>query len=110
MSVLFYPNHTISIYRNRQIGTSNRYSMSATFTSYSADIQPASGERQQQFSDRWGAVFTAYVDSSDNVKEGDQIHTEDGKVYSVKGMRRWSGSAGFAELDHLELILVAVDA
>lgn len=107
---LFYPNHTITIYRNRRQGSTNLYGMSATFTPYQADIQPASAQRQQLAPDRWGAVFSAFVDSSDDIQEGDQIHTEDGKVYSVRGVQTWEGGGGFAELDHLELVLVALDA
>ena len=105
-----FPNHTISIYRNRRKGTANRWGMSATFTAYQADIQPAGSQRQQQFPDRWGALFSAFVDTNADVKEGDQIRTEDGKVYSVKGVQRWEGGGGFADLDHLELVLTAQDA
>lgn len=107
---LFFPNHSITIYRNRQIGASNRFSMSATYTVYSADIQPTSADRQQLAPERWGAVFTAFVDSSDDIREGDQIKTEDGKLYSVRGKKVWEGGGGFAELDHLELVLVALDS
>lgn len=107
---LFFPNHQITIYRNRRKGTANRWGMSATFTAYQADIQPASGIRQQQFPDRWGALFSAFVEVSDDIKEGDQIITEDGKKYSVKGIQRWDGGGVFTELDHLELVLVAQDA
>lgn len=107
---LFYANHQITIYRNRRKGITNRYGMSATFTGYPADIQPASPQRQQVSPGRWVASFTAFVDSSDNIQEGDQIHSEDGKVYSVKGVKTWEGGAGFAELDHLELTMTALDA
>lgn len=107
---LYYPNHTITIYRNRQKGSSNRYAMSATYTAYAADIQPASRQRQEMFPERWGALFSAFVDVSDDIQEGDQIITEDGKVYSVKGVQRWDGGGGFADLDHLELVLSAIDA
>lgn len=105
-----FPNHTVTVYRNRRIGSSNRYSMSATFTPYSADIQPASMEKQQLAPGRYGAVFSAYVDSTDSVKEGDQVHDENGKVYSVRAVQSWEGGGGFADLDHLELTLIAEDA
>lgn len=105
-----FPNHQISIYRNRQINGTNRFTMSATFTPYNADIQPGSSLRQQLVPERWGAVFTAYVDSSDDIQEGDQVRTEDGKIYSVRGVQKWEGGGGFADIDHLELILVAQDA
>lgn len=107
---LFYPNHSITIKRNRRKGSTNRYAMSATFTVYSADIQPASSTRQQQFPNKFGSLFSAFVDASDGINEGDQIITEDNKLYSVKGVQRWQGGGGFAELDHLELVLVALDA
>lgn len=107
---LYFPNHTITIYRNRRKGTSDRYGMSATYTAYYADIQPASRQRQEQFPERWGALFSAFVDSCEDIRENDQIVTEDGKVYSVKGVQRWEGGGGFAELDHLELVLVSIDA
>lgn len=107
---VFFPNHRITIYRNSRIGNTNRFNMSATYTAYQADIQPASQTRQEQFPVGWGALFSAFVDSSDDIQEGDEIRTEDGKVYSVKGVQRWDGGGGFAEVDHLELVLVAQDA
>lgn len=105
-----FQNHEITIYRNRRKGTSNRWGMSATFTGYPADIQPANPTRQDQFQERWGALFSAFVDTNADVQEGDQVRTEDGKVYSVKGVQRWDGGGAFTELDHLELVLVARDA
>lgn len=109
MSISF-ANHQITIYRSRRKGTALRWGMSATFTGYPADIQPASPTRQEQFPERWGALFSAFVDTSADVKEGDQIRTEDGKVYGVKGVQRWDGGGAFSELDHLELVLVSQDA
>jgi hypothetical protein len=81
--------------------------MSATFTSYQADIQPASQERTEFVQGRIGATFTAFIDATIDIKEGDQISTEDGKRYSVKGVSKWQG-AGL--LDHIELILTSQDA
>lgn len=104
---LFFVNHEIQIYRRRRKGTSDRYGMSATFTSYQSDIQPASQERTEFVQGRIGATFTAFIDASVSVKEGDQIVTEDGKRYSVKGVQVWAG-AGL--LDHIELILTSQDA
>lgn len=103
---LFFPNHQITIYRNRKIGSSDRFSMSATYTAYSIDIQPASDQRTEFLNGRIGATFTAYVETTVNIKEGDQIVTEDGKRYSVRGVANWSG-AGL--LDHKELALAAQD-
>jgi len=108
--MISYQNHTITIYRNRKIGSSNRFSMSATFTVYGADIQPASALRQQLVPDRFGAVFDGYVDSGTPIKEGDQIYDDSGKVYSVRGVETWSGGGGFADLDHIMITLVALDA
>lgn len=104
---IFFKNHEITIYRQRQIGSSGRFNISATFTSYGADIQPASQERLEMSGGRFGATFVAFVDTTADIKENDQIRTEDGKKYSVKGVSRWQG-AGL--LDHLELILVSQDA
>lgn len=105
-----YPNHTVTVYRNRQVGNSNRFSMSATFTPYAADIQPAGAERQQLAPDRYGAVYTAFVDSNDQVREGDQIRDENGKIYGVRAVQKWDGGGGFADLDCLELTVIALDA
>jgi len=106
---LFFTSHQITIYRNRRVAN-NRFSMSATFTVYGADIQPASIERQQLVNGRFGATFSAFVDTSVDIKEGDQVHiiggTFNGKVFSVKGASAWQG-AGL--LDHVELIMVAQD-
>lgn len=103
---LFFKNHEIQIYRNRQIGSANRYSMSATYTSYNADIQPASDQRTEFVNGRIGATFTAYVETDVDIKEQDEIRTEDGKRYTVKGVASWSG-AGL--LSHKELTLVSQD-
>lgn len=102
---LFFSNNQITIYRKRRKGSSNRWGMSATFTAYNADIQPASQERVQMVEGRFGAVYTAFVEATVDIKEGDQVVTS-GKRYAVRGVQTWSG-AGL--LDHLELVLVAQD-
>lgn len=104
---LFFPNHTIEIYRRRRKGTSDRYGMSATFTAYQSDIQPATQERTEFIRGRIGSTFTGFVDTTADIKEGDQIVTEDGKRYSVKGVQHWAG-AGL--LDYTELVLTSQDA
>lgn len=108
--MLFFSNHTITIYRRRRKGNTDRYGMSATFTAYQSDIQPASDVRTEQVGGRFGATFTGFVEAYVNVKEGDQIKIiggdYNGKVFSVKGVQRWEG-AGL--LDHNELVLVALD-
>lgn len=105
---LFFTSDQITIYRNRRVGSSHTFSMSATFTVYSADIQPASPERQELAPGRFGAVYTAFLDASVDIKEGDQVAvTDTQKRYSVKGVQRFQ-NAGL--LDHLELLLVAQDA
>ena len=106
--VLYFPNHSITIYRRRRKGSSDRYGMSATFTGYNADIQPASTERTEFVSGRIGTTFVAFVEATVDIKEGDQVvTTSDSKRYSVKGVQRWQG-AGL--LDHLELTLTSQDA
>ncbi|CAB4151797.1 hypothetical protein UFOVP585_37 [uncultured Caudovirales phage] len=102
---LFFAQSQITIYRNRKIGSSNRFSVSATFTAYQADIQPASLQRQQMEDQRYGALYTAFLEASVDVKEGDQIRVGN-KKYSVKGVQKWAG-AGL--LDHIELLLVSID-
>lgn len=104
---LFFKNHQITIYRQRRVGLADRFVISATYTAYDVDIQPAGRERTEMAQGRYGKVYTAYVDSLVDVKEGDQIvTTSDGKRYSVKGVSIWSG-AGL--LDHKELLIVAQD-
>lgn len=104
---LFFKNHSITIFRRKRKGSSDRYGMSATFTGYSVDLQPASQERTEFVSGRIGATFTAFIDATVDIKEGDYVHTEDGKVYAVKGVQVWQG-AGL--LDHIELTLTSQDA
>lgn len=106
MSTLFFANNEIQIYRRRRIGTTNRFSMSATYTGFPIDIQPATKERVEMFQGRWGSVFTGFVDVTVDVKEADQIVDSTGKRYSVKGVQRWQG-AGL--LDYIELALIAQD-
>lgn len=105
---LFFKSHQITIYRNRRRPGTNRFTMSATFTAYQADIQPADPERTESVNGRFGAIFTAFVDANVDILEGDQVViTDTGKKFGVKGIARWEG-AGL--LDHLELILESQDA
>lgn len=103
---IFFQNNQIQIYRRRRIGSSHRYSMSATGTIWPADIQPASPQRQESIEGRFGAVFTGFVDVDCDVNEGDQINVS-GKRYNVKGVQIYR-DAGL--LDHKELLLTSVDA
>lgn len=104
--VLFFKSHQIQIYRQRRIGSTNRFTMSATFTSYYADIQPEGlPERIQMANSRVGSVFRAYVEVNVNIKEGDQV-VANGKRYSVKGVQKWENAS---LLDSLELMLVSQD-
>lgn len=102
---IFFPSNEIQIYRKRRIGSSNRYSMSATLTGSRADIQPAGVERIQMADGRFGSVWQGFVSENVNLKEGDQI-VSSGKRYSVQGITKWDG-AGL--LSHQELLLVSVD-
>jgi hypothetical protein len=102
---LFFDNHEITIYRSRRKTGTDRYAMSATLTSYPADIQPASIERTESVPGRIGNIFDAFVEQSVDVKEGDQI-VASGKRYSVRGVSNWQG-AGL--LDHKELTLESLD-
>lgn len=103
---IYFKSHEIQIYRPRRISNTNRFTLSATFTAYQADIQPESRpERLEMANARFGTVWTAYVDEDVNIKEGDQV-VAGGVRYSVKGVQKWSG-AGL--LSHLELTLVSQD-
>lgn len=103
--MIFFESHQISIIRRRRIGSTDRYSLSSTFTVYGSDVQPASPERVQDSDGRFGALYSAFVDPGVNVKAGDQIRT-DGKTYGVRGVQTWTG-AGL--LDHKELLLESKD-
>lgn len=107
---LFFSSHEINIYRRRRIGSTNRFAMSATFTAYNADIQPASRERIEMVEGRLGKTWSAYTDVSVDVKEGDQLAVTDknGNTarYSVRGVSTWDG-AGL--LSHKELVIVSQD-
>ncbi len=104
---VFFQSHEITIYRQRRIGTSNRFSMSATFTAYNADIQPENRpERLENAQGRFGTVWTAYIDEDVDIKEGDQVVDGQGKRYSVTGVIKWQGAGLLA---HQELTLVSTD-
>lgn len=103
---LHFPNHSITIYRNRKVTGKDQFGMSATGTAAQIDIQPASDQRAEFVGGRVGATFIAFVEVDTDVKEGDQIVTEDGKRYSVRGVAIWDG-AGL--LSHKELTLVSQD-
>jgi len=108
MSTLYFTNAEIIILRSRQIGSADRYTLSATFTAMGADIQPASPERTEFINGRPGHVFTGFIGIDYHILEGDRIvvlnsdHTR-GKEYEVRGVNYWEG-AGM--LDHQELTLV----
>lgn len=104
---VFFNSNDIQLYRNRRIGSTNRFAMSATLTVFPADIQPASPERLEMVDGRFGAVYTTFMDPSIDIKEGDQaVDTATNKRYSVKGINHWEG-AGL--LDHIEIVLVSID-
>lgn len=105
MASIYFQSHEIAIYRQRRIGATNRYAMSATLTAYKADIQPAGVERIQLADGRFGSVWQAFIDPSVNLKEGDQV-VANGKRYSVQGITKWDG-AGL--LSHQELTLISQD-
>lgn len=104
---IYFSNSNFEIHRRRRIGSTHRYSMSATYTAYSGDIQPESRpERVEMSGSRYGSVWTAFVDTSVDVREGDEIRVDDGKVYSVKGVIEYADAN---LLDHKELTLVSQD-
>lgn len=106
--MIHFPTSTFEIFRKRRIGSTDRWAMSATLTAYVADIQPeARPERIQMEGGRVGTVWTAFVDTSVDIREGDEIHIVDtNKTYSVKGVIEYAG----ANLqDHKELTLMSQD-
>lgn len=104
---LHFPSDTIEVFRKRRIGSSHRYSISATLTAYRADIQPETRpERVEMDGSRYGTLWVAFVDASVDIREGDQVHIIDtDKVYSVKGVQIWDGGLQ----SHKELTLVSQD-
>lgn len=101
MTQVFFGSHEITIRRLRQYGQ-DKQNYSATFTAYSADIQPLDIVRTNQVEGRIGATFEAFVDASMDVREGDQL-VSGGYTYSVRSVSHYQG-AGL--LDHKYLILV----
>lgn len=102
---LFFANHQITLKRPRNL-SGIKYTISATGTAYSADIQPQAIERINQSGGRIGKTYDAYVGTECIVLEGDKIVTEDGKSYMVKAVSIYAG-AGL--LDHKQLIIEAQD-
>ena len=102
---IFFRNHQITILRARNT-SSIKYSYSATYTAYNADIQPQNGERVIQTGGRVGKSYDAFIDATVNIKEGDIVKTEDGKRYAIKAISTFEG-AGL--LDHTQLMIEAQD-
>src|ERR1051326_6025641 len=97
MSTLYFTNASIIILRSRQIGSSNRYSMSATFTALPADIRPASPERTEFINGRPAHVFLGFVGTEYLIKEGDRVVVINQsrariKSYEVRGVNYWQGA------------------
>jgi len=67
--MIYFASSQIQIYRFKQVGSSSKWTISATFTPYDADIQPATPERTQMASGQIGSVFTAYVDVDVDIKD-----------------------------------------
>lgn len=108
MSTIYFKSHEITIYRKRRIGSTNRFSVSATLTAYQMDIQPETRpERVQMDGSRYGTMWIGFISADVTIKENDEVRvTDTGKVYSVKGVQKWAG-AGL--LDHQELTLISQD-
>ncbi len=97
---IFFPSHSIMIRRLRPFGAAKQ-NFSATYTAYSADIQPLQGQRLNDAGGRIGRTYEAYIDPAIDIREGDQIDSE-GTRYSVKAVMYYHG-AGL--LDHKQLII-----
>lgn len=105
---LYFNSDQIQIYRQRRIGSTNRYSVSATLTAYNIDIQPETRpDRLEMSGRRYGTQWVGFISADVNIKEGDEIRVIDtGKRYGVKGVQTWA-NAGL--LDHKELSLISQD-
>lgn len=105
---VYFASDEIEIYRRRRIGSTHRYSVSATLTAYQIDIQPETRpDRLEMSGMRYGTQWVAFIAADVDIKEGDELRlTDTGKRYGVKGVQTWAG-AGL--LDHKELILVSQD-
>ena len=102
---MFFASHTISIRRLRPYGAAIQ-NFSATFTAYSADIQPAGVARTNDIGGRVGSIYDMWIDGSVPIKEGDQVDDGSGKRYSVKAVSRFEGSG---ILEHIQVILESRD-
>ena len=97
---VFFASHQITIRRLRPFGAAKQ-NFSATYTAYSADIQPLQAPRVNDVNGRIGKTYEAFVDATVDVREGDQIDAA-GVRYSVKAVMYFHG-AGL--LDHKQLII-----
>lgn len=102
--MVFFASHTITIRRLRPYGAIEQ-NYSATFTAYQADIQPSEAARVEQSGGRVGHLYDCWIDSSIDLREGDQVDSN-GKRYSVKSVSSYEGSG---ILDHSYVILEAQD-
>lgn len=97
---MFFLSHQITIRRLRPFGQAKQ-NFSATYTAYSADIQPIEGQRVNDVGGRIGKTYEAFVEATIDIREGDQVDAN-GYRYSVKAVSTYQG-AGL--LDHKHLIL-----
>lgn len=104
--MIYFTNNQIIIRRQRH-KSGLRYGFSATGTVHDIDIQPMQAERINRMGGQIGKSYDAWIDSTVDVKEGDQIRViETGKTYSVQAVSTFEG-AGL--LDHTQLMLVSQD-
>jgi len=108
---LFFTNHEIQVYRNQRIGSTNRYTISATGTILPSDITPASLERTKFENTAIGKTYLGYVEQEADIKEGDEVVITDTsdlttKRFAVKSVSRWEG---YGIVDTKELTLVSQD-
>jgi len=80
---------------------------SATFTAYQADIQPATKERTEMFSGRFGQYYGVCGYGCRREGNDQIVVTSTGKKFSVRGVQDWSV---LASLTTGSLCFVAQDA
>lgn len=111
MAALFFDNHSVIVYRQKRVGSTNRHTMSATGTVYAADITPAEPARDFYDNQATGKTYTCYLEVTTDVKVGDELVISDtttlnSKRFAVKGVSHWEG---FGAVDCKEVTIVARD-
>jgi hypothetical protein len=94
--------HTVSVKRaTATTGIKKTYQAAAT--GVRCLIQPLDPEAQETVKDGWGRDYKAFFLSGTDIREGDQLTDQSGRIFSVRGVRL--RNYGPAQLQHLEALL-----